>query len=181
MSRRDGVHHRQKETHWFCLPRICNTLSSAVRSAFVWTFWNSSLATGFFLWHVMSPCMRIGGTANPWPSNGFCDRSLTYVQCTAYNYPSMKALTRLRLPSAIHEGPSFVVSGLTGEWEGDRRSAGSCDFPEGRSGLCEAGPFFRSHFLNIEWPRGDSTVSRFFSGRVSEVGGTGWESDCDTA
>ena len=30
-----------------------------------------------------------------------------------------KTLTRLRLPAAIHEGPSFVASTLAGEWERD--------------------------------------------------------------
>ena len=62
--------------------------------------------------------------------------------------------------------------------------AGSRDLPERRSGLCEAGPlllFLCSHLLNIEPPRGDSVVSRFPSGRVSNVEGTGRAPDCDIA
>lgn len=84
------------------------------------------------------------------------------------------ALTALGRPAAIHEGPSFVALTLAGGWEGARGSAGSDDFPESRPGVGEVGAlllFPRSHLLNIEWLRGDST-------HASGVQVTGASNDC---
>lgn len=75
-----------------------------------------------------------------------------------------------------------MVSGLAGEWVRDRRSAGSRDFLDSRSGLCEARsliPTLRGHFLNTERSRGDSTLSKYPSGRVSKEEGADRASNCD--
>ena len=93
-----------------------------------------------------------------------------------------RALTALRRPAAILEGPSLVARTLGGEWEGDRRLAGSRDFVDSRPGLCKPRSLLRifcSHLLTVEWPRGDSTVSILCSGCVSDIESTPVASNCD--
>ena len=71
---------------------------------------------------------------------------------------------------------------LGDEWEEDRGSAGSRDFPESRPGLGGVGPLLLllcSHFLNIERTRGDpeSTVSIFSCAGTSKWEVIGGRSD----
>ena len=110
----------------------------------------------------MSPCIQTRGTTNLSSFPRVCGRSLENVSTLHPIVYQGTALTVLGRPAAIHEGSSCLSSSLAGEWEVARRSTDSRDFPERRSGLCEAGPlvfFLCSHFLNIERPWGDLTIS----------------------